>query len=279
MRTKRIVTNVIYHIFVIAFGLIMIYPVVWMILSSFKVKSEILGANATFWPKQWILSNYPDGWYGSGNLTFGTYFKNSAIVSVFGMIGTVISSAMVAYALGRVNFKGRKFWFTAMIMTMLLPGQVLMIPQYIIWNSLGAVGTFIPLLLPRFLGWPFFIYMMMQFVRGLPKELDEAAMIDGCNKYTIFTRIIVPLMGPSIITTVVISFYWIWDDYMGPLLYLTKPELKTVSLAIKGFADVQGTNFGPMFAMSTLSLIPVFLLFLFFNRYLMDGVTAGSVKG
>lgn len=279
MRTKRIVTNVIYHIFVIAFGLIMIYPVVWMILSSFKVKSEILGANATFWPKQWILSNYPDGWYGSGNLTFGTYFKNSAIVSVFGMIGTVLSSAMVAYALGRVNFKGRKFWFTAMIMTMLLPGQVLMIPQYIIWNSLGAVGTFIPLLLPRFLGWPFFIYMMMQFVRGLPKELDEAAMIDGCNKYTIFTRIIVPLMGPSIITTVVISFYWIWDDYMGPLLYLTKPELKTVSLAIKGFADVQGTNFGPMFAMSTLSLIPVFLLFLFFNRYLMDGVTAGSVKG
>ncbi len=279
MRTRRIVTNVIYHLFVVAFGLIMIYPVVWMILSSFKVKSEILGANATFWPKQWILSNYPDGWYGSGNLTFGTYFKNSAIVSVFGMIGTVISSAMVAYALGRVNFKGRKFWFTAMIMTMLLPGQVLMIPQYIIWNSLGAVGTFIPLLLPRFLGWPFFIYMMMQFVRGLPKELDEAAMIDGCNKYTIFTRIIVPLMGPSIITTVVISFYWIWDDYMGPLLYLTKPELKTVSLAIKGFADVQGTNFGPMFAMSTLSLIPVFLLFLFFNRYLMDGVTAGSVKG
>ncbi len=279
MKTRRIATNVIYHIFVIAFGLIMIYPVVWMILSSFKVKSEILGANATFWPKQWILSNYPDGWYGSGNLTFGTYFKNSAIVSVFGMIGTVISSAMVAYALGRVNFKGRKFWFTAMIMTMLLPGQVLMIPQYIIWNSLGAVGTFIPLLLPRFLGWPFFIYMMMQFVRGLPKELDEAAMIDGCNKYTIFTRIIVPLMGPSIITTVVISFYWIWDDYMGPLLYLTKPELKTVSLAIKGFADVQGTNFGPMFAMSTLSLIPVFLLFLFFNRYLMDGVTAGSVKG
>ncbi len=279
MRTRRIVTNVIYHLFVVAFGLIMIYPVVWMILSSFKVKSEILGANATFWPKQWILSNYPDGRYGSGILTFGTYFKNSAIVSVFGMIGTVISSAMVAYALGRVNFKGRKFWFTAMIMTMLLPGQVLMIPQYIIWNSLGAVGTFIPLLLPRFLGWPFFIYMMMQFVRGLPKELDEAAMIDGCNKYTIFTRIIVPLMGPSIITTVVISFYWIWDDYMGPLLYLTKPELKTVSLAIKGFADVQGTNFGPMFAMSTLSLIPVFLLFLFFNRYLMDGVTAGSVKG
>ena len=141
------------------------------------------------------------------------------------------------------------------------------------------MGTFVPLILPKFLGWPFFIYMMMQFIRGLPKELDEAAMIDGCNKYSIFTRIVLPLLGPSIITTVVISFYWIWDDYMGPLLYLSKPKLYTVSLAIKGFADAQGTNFGPMFAMSSLSLIPVFLIFLFFNRYLMDGVTAGSVKG
>ena len=109
--------------------------------------------------------------------------------------------------------------------------------------------------------------------------MDEAAMIDGCSKYRIFTRVVLPLLGPSIITTIVISFYWIWDDYMGPLLYLTKPALYTVSLGIKNFADAQGTNFGPMFAMSTLSLIPVFLLFLFFNRYLMDGVTAGSVKG
>lgn len=279
MRTKRIVKDTIYHIFVIAFGLLMIYPVLWMILSSFKIKSEILGNNAPFFPTKWIMTNYPDGWYGAGLITFGTYFKNSIIVATLGMLGTVASSAMVSYALARVPFVGRKFWFTCMIMTMLLPGQVLMIPQYIIWNSLGAVGTFIPLILPRFLGWPFFIYMMMQFVRGLPKELDEAAMIDGCNKYSIFLRVILPLMGPSIITTIVISFYWIWDDYMGPLLYLTKPALYTVSLAIKGFADAQGTNFGPMFAMSTLSLIPVFLLFLFFNRYLMDGVTAGSVKG
>ena len=279
MQRKRAIANVVYHVFVVAFGLLMIYPVLWMILSSFKLKSEILGNNAPFLPSQWVFENYPNGWKGSGSLTFATYFKNSIIVSCLGTLGTVISSAMVAYALARVNFKGRKFWFTAMIMTMLLPGQVLMIPQYIIWNRLNFVGTFVPLILPKFLGWPFFIYMMMQFIRGLPKELDEAAMIDGCNKYSIFTRIVLPLLYPSIITTIVISFYWIWDDYMGPLLYLSKPALYTVSLAIKGFADAQGTNFGPMFAMSTLSLIPVFLLFLFFNRYLMDGVTAGAVKG
>lgn len=279
MRTKRTIRDICYHIFVVLFGLLMIYPVIWMILSSFKMKTEILGNNAPFWPSTWVWENYSNGWKGSGQYTFGTYFKNSLIVSVLATIGTVISSAMVSYALARVKFRGRKFWFTCMIMTMLLPGQVLMIPQYIIWNNLGAVGTFIPLILPKFLGVPFFIYMMMQFIKGLPKELDEAAMIDGCSRYQIFSRIILPLLGPSIITTIVIQFYWTWDDYMGPLLYLTKPALYTVSFAIKSFADVQGTNFGPMFAMSTLSLIPVFLLFLFFNRYLMDGVTAGSVKG
>jgi multiple sugar transport system permease protein len=208
MEKRRAINNVIYHVFVIAFGLLMVYPVLWMILSSFKMKSEILGTNAPFFPSKWVFQNYPDGWQGSGSLTFATYFKNSIVVSCLGTLGTVISSAMVAYALARVNFKGRKLWFTAMIMTMLLPGQVLMIPQYIIWNRLGLVGTFVPLILPKFLGWPFFIYMMMQFIRGLPKELDEAAMIDGCNKYSIFARIILPLLGPSIITTIVISFYW-----------------------------------------------------------------------
>ena len=279
MRNRRIIQDTVYHIFVIAFGLLMVYPVLWMILSSFKLKSEILGNNVPFLPSTWVFENYPNGWKASGVYTFATYFKNSFIVAGLGTLGTVISSAMVSYALARIPFKGRQFWFTCMIMTMLLPGQVLMIPQYIIWSNLGLVGTYIPLVLPKFLGWPFFIYMMMQFIRGLPKELDEAAMIDGCSKYGIFTRVILPLLGPSIITTIVISFYWIWDDYMGPLLYLSKPALYTVSLGIKNFADAQGTNFGPMFAMSSLSLIPVFTLFLFFNRYLMDGVTAGSVKG
>ena len=274
MKTKKNIYTVIYHVFVIAFGLLMIYPVLWMILSSFKMKSEILGNNAPFFPTKWVFENYPNGWKGAGEYTFATYFKNSILISVLATIGTVVSSAMVAYALARVKFKGRKFWFTCMILTMLLPGQVLMIPQYIIWNNLHMVGTFVPMILPKFLGVPFFIYMMMQFIKGLPKELDEAAMIDGCNRYQIFSKIVLPLLGPSIITTVVIQFYWVWDDYMGPLLYLTKPGLYTVSFAIKNFADVQGTNFGPMFAMSTLSLIPVFLLFLFFNRYLMDGVTA-----
>lgn len=216
MKAKKNARTILYHAFVVIFGLIMIYPVIWMILSSFKTKSEILGANAPFLPTTWVWENYTNGWKGAGQYTFATYFKNSIIISVLATLGTVISSAMVSYSLARVKFKGRKFWFTCMILTMLLPGQVLMIPQYIIWNNLGLVGTFVPMILPKFLGVPFFIYMMMQFIKGLPKELDEAAMIDGCNRYQIFSKVILPLLGPSIITTIVIQFYWVWDDYMGP---------------------------------------------------------------
>lgn len=245
MKAKKNARTILYHAFVVIFGLIMIYPVIWMILSSFKTKSEILGANAPFLPTTWVWENYTNGWKGAGQYTFATYFKNSIIISVLATLGTVISSAMVSYSLARVKFKGRKFWFTCMILTMLLPGQVLMIPQYIIWNNLGLVGTFVPMILPKFLGVPFFIYMMMQFIKGLPKELDEAAMIDGCNRYQIFSKVILPLLGPSIITTIVIQFYWVWDDYMGPLLYLTKPGLYTVSYAIKNFADVQEPTLDP----------------------------------
>mgnify|MGYP002133875829 CR=1 FL=1 len=160
----------------------------------------------------------------------------------------------------------------------MLPTQVIMIPQYLIYYRLGLVPGYVPLILPYFCGQAFFIYQMMQFMQGIPKDLDEAATIDGCSKYQIYSRIILPLMKPSIVTTVIIQFYWKWDDYMGPLLYLSRPQSYTVSIAIKLFADsASTTDYGAMFAMSTLSLIPVFLIFLFFNRYLVQGIgTSGS---
>ena len=167
-----------------------------------------------------------------------------------------------------------------MIATMLLPGQVVMIPQYLIYNRIGWVGTVLPLIVPHFFGAAFFIYMMMQFMAGIPKELDEAAIIDGCSKYTVFTRVVFPLLKPALISTIIIQFYWKWDDYMGPMLYLGKPESYTVSIAVKLFADATSTtDYGAMFAMSTLSMIPVFLIFLFFNRYLVDGISTSGLKG
>lgn len=280
MKAKKIITSVIYHIFVCGLGLIMIYPVLWMISGSLRNNVEILNGSLNLLPPNWRFENYVKGWSGFGKVTFSTFFFNSIWITVFATIGTVLSSACIAYALCRVKFKFRKFWFAVMISTMLLPGQVIMIPQYIIYNNLGWVGTAIPLILPHFFGSAFFIYMMMQFMSGIPKEMDEAAIIDGCSKYSIFTRIIVPMLRPALISSLIIQFYWKWDDYMGPLLYLGKPESYTVSIALKLFRDSSSTtDYGAMFAMSTLSLIPVFLIFLIFNRYLVDGISMSGLKG
>lgn len=280
MKLRKKVTKTAYHLFVVLFGMMMIYPVLWMISGSFKDNAEILRGSLGLIPENLKMTNYSTGWSGFGGITFTTFFKNSIIITSIATLGTVISSALVAYALSRIHFRGRKFWFTCMIATMLLPGQVIMIPSYLIWHRLGLVPGYLPLIIPNFCGQAFFIYQMMQFMSGIPRELDEAATIDGCSKYSIFTHIILPLLKPSIVTTIIIQFYWKWDDYMGPLLYLSKPQSYTVSLAIKMFADSSSTtDYGAMFAMSTLSLIPVFLIFLFFNRYLVEGIGTSGLKG
>ncbi len=280
MKARKIIGKVIYHLFVLAFGFCMIYPVLWMISGSFKDNAQILTGGLSLIPKEVIKTNYATGWRGFSGITFATFFKNSGILTSIATLGTLISSALVSYALSRVHFKGRGLWFSCMIATMMLPGQVIMIPSFLIWHKLGLVGTYVPLVLPYFCGQAFFIYQMMQFMKGIPRELDEAAKIDGCSKYGIFGRIIFPLLKPSLITTIIIQFYWKWDDYMGPLLYLNKPQQYPVSIAIKLFADATSTtDYGAMFAMSSLSLIPVFLIFLFFNRYLVQGIGTSGLKG
>ncbi len=280
MKTKRQQVNLIYHLFVIIFGLAMIYPVLWMISGSFKDNAEILRGTLSLIPEQGRLSNYSTGWSGFGGITFATYFKNSFFITIAATLGTVISSSLVAYSMSRIHYRGRKFWFSCMIATMMLPGQIILIPQYLIYYKLGLVPGYVPLILPYFCGQAFFIYQMMQFMSSIPRDLDEAATIDGCSKYGIYLHIILPLLKPSLITTIIIQFYWKWDDYMGPLLYLSRPQSYTTSIAIKLFADsATTTDFGAMFAMSTLSLIPVFLIFLFFNRYLVEGIGTSGLKG
>ncbi len=280
MKAKIRLKKLIYHILVIAFGFVMIYPVLWMISGSFKDNAEILRGSLSLIPKNFKLANYTTGWSGFSGISFARFFLNSFVITAVATLGTVISSSLVAYAFARVEFKGRKFWFTCMLATMMLPGQVIMIPSFLIWYKLGLADSYVPLILPYFCGQAFFIYQMMQFMKGIPKELDEAATIDGCSKYAIYANIILPLLERSIVTTVIIQFYWKWDDYMGPLLYLSKPESYTASLAIKMFADAASkTDYGAMFAMSTLSLIPVFLIFLIFNRYLVEGIGTSGLKG
>lgn len=282
MSKKNKVKKIIYHVFTFCFGLVMIYPLVWIVISSFRESTEILRNPVSLIPEKWMLDNYIDGWngFGDGGYTFGTYFLNTFIICVVGTIGAVISSTMVAYGFARIRFKGRGFWFICMMLTMMLPGQVLSIPQYILFNKLGWVGSSLPLIVPAFFGQGFFIFLTVQFIQGIPGELDEAAYIDGCSRYSIFTHIILPLIKPAVITTTIFSFYWKWDDYFGQLLYLNKPSKYTVSVALKLFADPESLGeTGPMFAMATLSMVPVLLIFLFFQKYLVEGISTTGLKG
>jgi multiple sugar transport system permease protein len=280
MNTKRKLAKFTNHAIVIFVGIFMFYPVLWLLSASFKDTVEIVTLSFNIIPETFVLYNFPNGWRGFGGITFATFFQNSMIVSTLATIGVTITSACVAYGFARIKFPGRKFWFACMMMTMMLPEQIILIPQYIIFHRFGWINTFLPLIVPSYFARAFFVFMIMQFISGLPKELDEAAIIDGCNKFTIFTRITLPLVWPALVTTIIINFYWKWDEFLQPLLYLSRPQRFTVSLALKAFVDSSSvTDFGALFAMSVLSLLPVFFIFLFFNRYLIQGISTTGLKG
>ncbi len=277
-RTGKIAGRILLHLGFLLLGFIMLYPVLWMIACSFKSNTEIFG-NASLIPRQFLLDNYIRGWKYIGSITFTTFFLNSLFYVVLATIGTVLSSALVAFGFARVRFRGRNAWFAVMFVTMILPYQVIMIPQFIIFQKLGLVNTFVPLVLPMFLGQPFFIFLMVQFVRGIPMELDESAVIDGCRSFGIFTRIIFPLITPAVVTTAIFSFYWRWNDFLGPLLYLNKTRLYTVSLALRLFSDpMTSTDWGAIFAMCTVSLAPILVVFVVFQRYITEGISTTGLK-
>lgn len=277
---KRIRNKIIQHVLLTIFTLIMLYPLIWMLGSSFKESSQVFVDAHKIFPETWNFSNYVDGWKGFAGITFGTFYKNTFIIVTLATIGAIFSSALIAYGFARIKFRFKKFWFIMMMLTMMLPFEIIMIPQYIMFNWFGWIDTYLPLILPTFFGVPFFIFLIMQFIRTIPTELDQAARIDGCNTFTIFTRIIAPLVVPAMMTAAIFSFYWRWDDFMAPLLYLQTPEKYPVSLALKMFSDPEAvTNWGAMFAMTTLSLVPIMIIFFIFQRYIVEGISTSGLKG
>ena len=281
MKAKRIINKTIYHVLVFGFGLLMLYPLIWMFMSSFKDTNTIFTTATQLIPEKFTLANYANGWKGFAGISFATFFKNSLFVTIVATIGTLVSSALVAYGFSRCQFKGKKILFAAMMASMMLPGQILMVPQYLWYQKLGWVGSFAPLIVPYFFAVQgFFVYLMMNFIDGIPRELDEAAKIDGCSYYGIFGRIILPLMVPSLITGGIFSFMWRWDDFMSAFLYINDATKYPVSLALKLFSDPgSSSDYGAMFAMATLSLIPIVLIFFIFQRYLVDGIATSGLKG
>ncbi len=281
LRRKRMINNIVYHVIVAGFSIVMVYPLLWMVMSSFKETSTIFTTATSLIPEKFVLENYVNGWKGFAKVSFSTFFKNSLFISITATVGTLCSSAIVAYGFARCRFPGKKILFAAMLASMMLPAQVLMIPQYLWYQKLGWVNTYMPLIVPYcFATQGFFVYMMSNFIEGIPTELDESAKIDGCSYYSIFLRIILPLMKPALITGCIFSFIWRWDDFLGALLYVNSTEKYPVSLALKLFCDPgSSSDYGAMFAMATLSILPAVILFVCLQKYLVEGITTSGLKG
>ena len=281
MKEKRTARSIVYHVVICLIGIIMIYPLVWMIMSSFKETGTIFTTAGSLIPEKFILDNYRNGWKGFAGIAFSTFFKNSLFISIVATIGTILSSAVVAYGFARFEFRGRKLMFTAMLLSMMLPAQVLMIPQYLWYQKLNWVGSYMPLIISYFFATQgFFVYLMSNFIEGIPRELDEAAKIDGCSYFGIFRLVIAPLMKPAVVTGSIFSFMWRWDDFLSALLYINKTAKYPVSLALKLFCDPgSSSDYGAMFAMATLSVLPAVVIFLFFQKYLVEGISTSGLKG
>jgi multiple sugar transport system permease protein len=279
-RIRRGRGSLIFHVVALALTLVVLYPAVWMIVSTFKPSHSIVG-DPSLVPHHASLDNVVTALSGIGGISFWTFVGNSVLLAVASVIGVVFSCSLAAYAFARVEFRGRGVFFSMMIGTLLLPLHVVIIPQYILFNRLGLVNTFVPLLLGKFLAVDsFFVFLMVQFMRNLPRQLDEAARIDGAGHIRIFFSIMVPLMRPAFITASIFAFIWSWNDFLGPLIYLKRPDMYTLPIALRLYVDQTSvSDYGAQMAMAVLALVPVLLFFLVFQRYLVEGVATQGLKG
>lgn len=272
--------TVVWFVVLAVITAVVLYPLVWLLFATFKPNSEF-GQNPGILPDSPTVQNYLTVMEGIAGIPMWRFFANSLILAVLAVIGTVMSSALAAYAFARIQFKGLGILFAAMIGTLLLPFHVVIIPQYLLFNSLDMIDTFWPLVLPKFLATEaFFVFLLVQFMRQMPRDMDEAARIDGAGHIRIFWAIIVPLIRPALITCAIFAFIWSWNDFLGPLLYLTSPDNYPLPIALRLWNDQTSTSdYGATVTASFIALVPVLLFFIVFQRFLVDGVATQGLKG
>jgi oligogalacturonide transport system permease protein len=263
-----------------AVSLLMLYPLIWLVGATFKSNAEIF-TEIGFWPSRFDLDAYAKGWKTSTEYTFATYFLNSFLITIPRIIVTVISCVLVAYAFARFEFFAKKTLFGVMVATMMLPLIVLRLPQYLMFREVGMLDSYWPLVLPSaFATDTFFVFMLVQFLRGIPRDMEEAAMIDGCNPLQMLLYIIVPLLKPAIISVIVFQFIWTMNDFMGPLIYLASVEKYPVSLALKmSIGATEEVEWANVIAISVVALIPSVAVFFAAQRYFIEGASSSGIKG
>ncbi|MCS7459859.1 carbohydrate ABC transporter permease [Paenibacillus doosanensis] len=267
-------------IFMCLFGLAMIYPLIWLFSASFKTNEEIFGS-LNLLPSSFNWSGYINGWKGSGQYTFGLFFINTFKMVIPTVVFTIISTTVVAYGFARFHFPLKKLLFSLMLSTLMLPNAVVIIPKYIMFKNFGWLNSYLPFIMPALLAThAFFIFMIVQFFRGLPRELDESAKMDGCNSFMILVRILLPLSGPALISAGIFQFIWTWNDFFNSLIYITSVKKFTVSLGLRMALDNSAsTPWNQVLAMSVVAVIPCVLVFFFAQKYFVEGIATTGIKG
>ncbi|GIE85249.1 carbohydrate ABC transporter permease [Actinoplanes regularis] len=270
-----------WHLFVLLLLTPLLYPIVWLAAASFKPGSEVLEQSLSLLPSHFVFDNYRELGGELAGVPVWRFFANSILVAGGSALANVLSCSLAAYAFARLRFRLRGPLFAFMLATIMLPAHAVLIPQYTIFQRLGMVDTFWPLILPKLLATDaFFIFLMVQFMRNIPRELDEAARLDGCGSIRIFGAVILPLVRPALVTTAIFTFIWTWNDFLSQLIYLSDPEKYTLPLALRLFIDTTDqASYGPMLALSALALVPILLFFAAFQRLLVEGFATSGLKG
>jgi multiple sugar transport system permease protein len=275
-RFVRGIGRAVLYLVVIVGAVVFTFPFFWMIDASVKPTYDVMKLPPVWIPDHLELGNYLRPFQ---ELPFGTFFENTVIITLLGMTGVVASSSIVAFAFARMRFPGRDPFFVAMLATIMLPFPAIMIPSYVLYARLGLINTFLPLLIPEWLGSPFIIFLLRQYMLTIPLEMDDAARIDGCGWFGLFTRIILPMSGPALGVAAIYSFTYHWNNFLEPLLYLNHVELFTVPLGMALLNSRYTTDFGATMAIATISLIPVLIVFFTAQRHFIQGLVISGVKG
>ncbi|MGI2328070.1 carbohydrate ABC transporter permease [Planococcus sp. YIM B11945] len=264
---------VINFVLLAAGSLLILSPLWWMVATSLKTMAEVMSFPPSFFPESWVFSNYIRTWEAA---PFTRYTINTLTITIFVVIGNVLSNSFIAYGFAKIPFKGKNILFAIVLATMMIPGFVTLIPQYVLFAKLNWINTYYPLIVPAFFGSAFNIFLLRQFYMTIPTELIEAAKMEGANHFYIWWKIGLPLTKPAIATVAIFSFNGAWNDFLGPLLYLNDENLYTLQIGLQVFKGQMSTQWNYLMAGSLLVLLPVIMLFFFFQKYFIQGINLQS---
>jgi len=284
IKKRRAWAGLAIQVTLILLSALFLAPLLWMVATSLKPENEIMGEGAKLLPSRLVWSNYPDAFsYGSqdlGYIPFLAYGKNTLVVTILAVIGSVISNSLVAYAFARLKWPGRDIFFAVTLATMMVPYPVLMVPTYSLFKWLGWIGTFRPLWVPCYFGSAFSIFLLRQFFKRIPMELSEAAKIDGASEFRIYFDVVLPLAKPAMYVIALFTFMWAWNDFMGPLLYLTDQNTFTLSMGLQFFQSQHtGVSWNLLMAASLIVILPVIAVYFFAQRVFIEGIATTGIKG